>query len=134
MTGGPPLYPGLTLGLLPVDRINRTCGTALVSGSVTMSKAAHEHIALDHPQEYALIMQALPSLIANPVFIGRDPKHPHAFYLVDALSTPVGSHAMVAIGFALSPGGTYQVKSAYGLKGHQFTSRVKAGRVIPLLP
>lgn len=39
---------------------------------------------------------------------------------------------MVAIGFALSPGGTYQMKSAYGLKAYQFTSRVKAGRVIPL--
>lgn len=132
MAAAPPYYPGLTLGPLPVARINARLGTNLVPGVVTVSKAAHAHIANDHPLEYADIMAALPGLIANPAFIGQDPKHPHAFYLVDALQTTVGSYAMVAIGFTLSPGGTYQVKSAYGLKAYQFTSRVKAGRVVPL--
>lgn len=132
MSSPPPQYPGLTFGLLPVERINARLGTNLVPGMVTVSKAAHAHIANDHSLEYAQIMAALPGLIANPAFIGHDPKHPHAFYLIDALQTAVGSYAMVAIGFALSPGGTYQVKSAYGLKATQFTSRVKAGRVVPL--
>jgi len=132
MAAAPPHYPGLTLGQLPVGRINARLGTNLVPGSVTVSKAAHAHIAIDHPLEYADIMTALPGIIADPAFIGQDPKHPHAFYLLDALQTAVGSYAMVAIGFTLSPGGTYQVKSAYGLKAYQFTSRVKAGRVVAL--
>lgn len=128
----PPIYPGLTLGPLPVDRINARLGTSLVPGVVTVSKAAHAHIAEDHPLEYAAVMAALPGLIANPAFIGQDPKHPHAFYLLDALQTSVGSYALVAIGFTLSSGNTYQVKSAYGLKAYQFTSRVRAGRIVPL--
>lgn len=130
MTG---LYPGLNLGPLPVDRINRTVGWTLAAGDVTVSKIAHEHIAKDHPLEYADIMAALPGLIANPAFLGQDPAHPHAFYLVDALATAVGSFAMVAIGFKLSKGGTYKVASAYGLKASQVTGRVKAQRLVPLL-
>lgn len=128
------LYPGLNLGPLPVDRINRTAGWQLLAGDVTVSKIAHEHIALAHPIEYADIMAALPGLIANPAFLGQDPSHPHAFYLVDALTTAVGAFAMVAIGFRRSTGGTYKVASAYGLKATQFSGRVKAQRLIPLLP
>ena len=107
MAAAPAIYPGLTLGSLPVVRINAALGTNLAPGMVTVSKAAHAHIAQKHPLEYADIMAALPGLIADPAFIGQDPKHPHAFYLVDALQTAVGSYAMVAIGFTLSPGGTY---------------------------
>lgn len=100
MTGPAAKYPGITLGPLPVARVNARLGTNLVPGLVTISKAAHGHIANDHPLEYADIMAALPGLIANPAFIGQDPKHPHAFYLLDALQTAVGSYAMVAIGFS----------------------------------
>lgn len=127
-------YPRLSLGPLPVDRINRTIGTLLVEGHVTVSKKAHQHIAEKHPDEYAEIMEVLPSLIGNAAFIGRDPAHPHAFYLVDSLETKVGAFAMVAIAFERSSEGTYKVASAYGIKAAQFTSRVKAGRVVPLLP
>lgn len=127
-------YPSLNLGELPVDRINRTIGTVLVAGHVTVSKKAHQHMAEKHSAEYAEMMEALPGMIANPAFIGRDPAHPHAFYLVDSLETKVGSFALVAIAFERSPEGTYKVASAYGLKATQFTSRVKAGRVVPLLP
>lgn len=127
-------YPGLTIGPLPVGRINRTLGLNLAPGLVTVSKAAHEHIAVDHPQEYADIMGALTGLIANPAFIGRDPKHPQNFYLVDALPTTVGAFALVAIAFKRSKGGTYKVASAYGIKATQFTSRVKSGRLMTLLP
>ena len=126
-------YRRLTLGYLPIVRINRTLGTILVPGVVTVSKMAHAHIAQDHPLEYADIMAALPGIIAAPTFIGLDPKHPHAFYLVDALQTVVGQYALVALGFVPSTGGTYQVKSAYGLKASQFAGRVRAGRVVPLL-
>lgn len=125
-------YPALKLGPLPVGRINATIGTTLVPGRVTVSKAAHKHIALDHPAEYPTIMAALAGIIANPAFIGRDPAHPHAFYLVDALPNPAGPFALVAIGLEMTPGGTYAVKSAYGIKAGQLTSRVKEGRVVPL--
>ena len=99
-----------------------------------MSKIAHEHIALAHPDEYADIMAALPGLIANPAFVGRDPAHPHAFYLVDAIPNAVRPFALVAIAFKLSKGGTYKVASAYGLKATQLSGRVKAGRLVPLDP
>jgi hypothetical protein len=116
-----------------VDRINRTIGTNLAPGNVGLSKVAHKHIAVDHPVEYADIMAALPGVIANPAFIGRDPAHPHAFYLVDALATPVGQFALVAIAFVPAQDGTYKIASAYGLKATQLAGRVKAGRVVPLL-
>jgi hypothetical protein len=101
---------------------------------VTVSKIAHQHIAVDHPLEYADIMAILPGLIANPAFIGQDPSHPHAFYLVDALQSTVAPFALVAIAFKQSKGGTYKVASAYGLKSTQFTGRCKAGRLVQLLP
>lgn len=129
-----PTYPGLTLGPLPVLRINATLGSALVPGVVTVSKAAHRHIAEKHPVEYPDIMAVLPGVIANPAFIGRDPAHPHAFYLVDAFIAQNLPFALAAIGFTLTPGSTYPLASAYGLKASQFTSRVKAGRIVPLLP
>jgi len=114
-------------------RINATLDTNLPAGIVTVSKAAHAHIAIKHPAEYADIMAVLPGLVINPAFIGRDPAHPHAFYLVDALTVQNLPFAMAAIGFTLTPGNTYPLASAYGLKASQFTSRVKAGRVVPLL-
>lgn len=126
-------YPALTLGPLPVDRINRTIGTSLLPGKVTVSKAAHAHIATDHPDEYPAIMAALANIVTAASFIGQDPKHPHAFYLVEPCTSPLGTHALVAIGFRVSPGGTYQVKSAYALKASQFAGRIQAGRLQPLL-
>ena len=127
------VFPGLTLGPLPVVRINRTLGTSLAPGNVTVSKQAHRHIAIDHPIEYPAIMAALANIVASPAFVGQDPKHPHAFYLVEAVTSAVGTHALVAIGFQRSKGGTYKVKSAYALKGSQFAGRLTAGRLMPLL-
>lgn len=131
MSGGN--FASLNLGALPVGRINATLGLTLAPGVVTVSKAAHRHIATKHAAEYAEIMQVLPGLVADPAFIGREPAHPHAFYLVDALAVTNLPFAMAAIGFTLTPGRTYPLASAYGLKATQFTSRVKAGRIVPLL-
>jgi hypothetical protein len=122
----------LNLGPLPVSRINATIGTSLAPGEVTVSKAAHAHIALDHPTEYPAIMAALANIVANPAFVGQDPKHPHAFYLVEAVTSPLGSHALVAIGFQRDKTGHYRVKSAYALKASQFAGRLQTGRLVPL--
>jgi len=110
----PQKYKAHKLGPLCADRINKTIGTELEVADVWVSKAAHRHIAEDHPDDYPLVWAALPKLISNPTYVGERPRKNDGFYLVTNVDTDGG--VLMAISFRLSPHGTYNLKSAYTIK------------------
>ena len=48
------LYPAIDLGPLPVDAINAILGTDMEPGNAWLSEMAHEHMALNHPNDYPI--------------------------------------------------------------------------------
>lgn len=110
-------YRSFRVGPLSVKPINRALNTDLESADVWVSKACHQHIATDHPDDYDLIIANIVDIIRSPTWIGQDPAHGGNFYVVKRLL--IGSSdpefALVAIGLEVSAHGTYNVRSAYGI-------------------
>lgn len=132
------LNPGLKafrVGPLEVGPINRVLGTELVSADVWVSKACHGHIARDHPDAYPLIIANVVNIVREPTWAGQDPKHGNNFYLVRRIATgpDTTEMALVAIGFALSPHGTYNVRTAYTISAEDVLNRRLRGSLHNLL-
>lgn len=87
-------------------------------------------MAEDHADEYPIIRAAIEDLVTAPLYVGQDPKHADRFYVVRRIE-PVGekTHGLVAIGFERNQFGTYNVKSAYGIRQQTVDSRRQAGRL-----
>jgi hypothetical protein len=83
-----PRYPAIDLGPLPVELINHVLATELEPGGVRLSERAHQHIAEDHPRDYALCLASLRKAIAEPSFIGHAPKHNGNFEIVRRVNHP----------------------------------------------
>ncbi|MBI1263770.1 MAG: hypothetical protein GC187_03435 [Alphaproteobacteria bacterium] len=97
---------------LPADVINRALGLELDAAPVWMSKAAHRHIALDHPDDYPRIIDRLGEVISRPAYVGQKPGISDNFYVVRNLRD-VSSPILVAVGIELSTFGSYNLRSAY---------------------
>jgi hypothetical protein len=125
----PPLFKqkrnAFRVGPLPAERINRALGTELEPADVWVSKACHQHIANDHPDDYAVIKANIVDILTAPTYAGQDPKNGEGFYLVKRIHPPVadGEFALVAIALELNQHGTYNVKSAYIIKQLDVDSR-----------
>ena len=119
-----PRLKAFRVGPLPADLINRALGTELEAADVWVSKAAHRHIALDHPDDYPVIKAHLIDIIRSPTYAGQDPQHGDGFYLVKKIEK-IGEKefALVAISLEVSAFGTFNVKSAYAIKQQDVTSR-----------
>lgn len=117
-------YKAHRLGPLCADRINKTIGTELETADVWVSKAAHRHIAEDHPNDYALVWAALPKLISNPTYVGERSRSTDSFYLVTTVDIDGG--VLMAISFKMSPHGTYNLQSAYTIKRSAIDNRREA--------
>jgi hypothetical protein len=63
------------IGALPVDLVCTTLDVELEPGDVILTARAEQHIAKDHPADYAIVMQCLPAAIASPTYIGQSPHH-----------------------------------------------------------
>ena len=122
-------YPPLDLGPLPTGLINRTLGTDLRPGRVRLSRAAHRHIAEDHPDDYATCMAALPTAIAAPSYIGQAPHHGGNFELVRRVHGLRGRVLLVAVGLEPDGRGDYRVRSAYLIDEADVDSRRLRGRL-----
>ena len=120
-----PRFKAFRVGPLPADLINRALGTELDVADVWVSKAAHSHIALDHPDDYEIIKSNIIEIIRSPSYAGQDPKNGRGFYLVKRVDPPVveRGYALVAISLEVSQHGTYNVKSAYTIKQSDIDSR-----------
>lgn len=88
-----------------------------------MSKAAHKHIALDHPQDYPRIIHVLPKMLASPQYIGINTKRPDNFYIVNVIDQSDPQAALVAISLKKNKYGGYNVRSAYRIKRSDVDSR-----------
>ena len=129
-----PRYDARDFGPLPVDLINATLGTDLEPGNARLSARAHEHIATDHPDDYAICMGALAQAIAAPSFIGQDPTHRANFVLVKRIGLEDGRAVLVAIGLEIDRHGFYAVRSSYLIPQRTIDARRQARRLFIVIP
>lgn len=123
-------FPAIRIGDLPFDKINSALGTELEPGEVWLSKIAHEHIAIDHADDYPFIMAAIVEIVTGPLYVGQDPKHGGNFYLVKALPPDAPNpHGLVAIGFERNKFGNYNVRTAYAINQDTVNQRRAAKRL-----
>jgi hypothetical protein len=118
-------FRAFRIGALPVDLINDILGTELEHGDLFCSKAAHEHIAIDHAEDYDLIKANLIECVTNPTYVGQEPKHARNFNLVKRVE---GLAVLIAIGLERhEEHGTYNLRSAYCIKAETIELRRQKG-------
>jgi hypothetical protein len=130
----PPPYPAIDLGPLPVDLINEALGTELEPGAARLGKAAHRHIATDHPADYPVCIAELPATIAAPTFIGQAPGHGGNFEMVRRIGRADGSVVLAAVGLEPDERGDYRVKTCYLLEASKVEERRRQGRLRLVVP
>ena len=92
--------------------MNELLGTELEDAELWVSKAAHRHIALDHPDDYKIVLPRLAYVISDPSYVGQKPGNPDNFYLVRKFGGVEGA-VLVAVGVERNKFGTYNVRSSY---------------------
>ena len=122
-------YNAIKLGPLPVDIINKTLGTTLEPGDAWISRAAHEHIARDHADDYDACIAASRDAITNPTYIGQDPKHGRNFNLVKRIALETGNFLLIAISLEVNNFGNYNVRSAYRVSSEKVEQRRRSGHL-----
>jgi len=92
---------------------------------VWVSKACHDHIANDHPDDYEVIKAHIVDIVRSPTYVGQGVHNAGGFYLVKRIDVPVSGRAfaLIAIALEVNRHGTYNVKSAYTIKQHDVDSR-----------
>lgn len=124
-------YKSKTFGPLPHDLINDTLGTELAGGKVILSVRAHEHIARDHPLDYASVMASIDVVLASPGYIGQAPRHARNFEMVRRVRLLNGTAiVLVALSLERNQFGNYNIRSGYCLKEDDVTTRVTNGHLI----
>ncbi len=119
-----PKYKAFRLGPLPAAAINAALGTELEVADVWVSKAAHQHIALDHAPDYPAVIANLIDIIRSPTWVGQDPKHGENFYLVRRVADSEGAvPILIAIGLELSEHGTFNVRTGYAISEEDILTR-----------
>lgn len=127
-------YKAFRVGPLPAAQINKALATELDVGDVWVSKICHEHIAVDHPEEYPLIKANIVDIITDPTWVGQDPKHGENIYLIRNLPVSGDEFALVAVGLEITEYGTYSVRSAYRIKREDIDTRILRGSLKRILP
>jgi hypothetical protein len=117
-------FKAFRIGPLPADAINRVLGTELDVADVWVSKAAHQHIALDHAADYDAVKANIIEIIRSPTWVGQDPKQANNFYLVRRVERPGGIEPLlIAIGLEPSVHGTYNVRTGYAISEEDVLTR-----------
>ncbi|WP_323761138.1 hypothetical protein [Maricaulis sp.] len=107
-------YKARRIGLLKTKRINQTLGTELEDADLWVSKAAHRHIALDHPNDYLTVLPNLSRVIEDPAYVGQKPGQADNFYLFRKIHDKDRA-VLIAIGIRRNRYGTYNLRSAYAI-------------------
>jgi hypothetical protein len=113
-----------------VDAINAALGTELACGEARLSASAHRHVAEDHPGDYPICLAAMREVIADPTFVGQDPKHADNFVLVKRIGLTDAKMVLVAVGLEPDAAGTYSVRTSYLIPQRTVDARRSAGRLI----
>jgi hypothetical protein len=130
----PKLYSAIDLGPLPVDLINDALGTELEPGHARLSKAAHKHMAIDHPADYPVCIAELAAAIAAPTFVGQSPRHVRNFEMIRRIGRPDGSVVLVAVGLEPDRSGDYRIRTCYLLEAAKLERRRQQGRLKLVVP
>jgi hypothetical protein len=117
-----PTYKAFRISPLPANAINAALSTELDVADVWVSKAAHQHIALDHAPDYPAVMANLIDIIRSPTWAGQDPKHSENFYLVRRVQTG-GDPILISIGLERNEYGTYNVRTGYAISEDDILTR-----------
>lgn len=125
-------YKAFRVGPLPAATINAALGTELEVADVWESKAAHRHIAVDHPADYPAVKANIVDIITSPTWAGQDPKHNRNFYLVRRVIQEDTDAILIALGLEPSIHGTYNVRTAYAISEYDVLSRRLRGSLHPL--
>ena len=119
-----PKYKAFRIGPLPTGAINTALGTELEIGDVWVSKAAHQHIALDHSNDYQAVKANMIEIIRSPTWVGQDPKHGGNFYLVRRVTKSEGTEPiLISIGLERNEHGTYNVRTGYSISEEDILTR-----------
>lgn len=115
----------LSLGQLPVAKINKALELELIAGEVIFSVGAQVHAERRHPAEFLLCLPYLAGIIANPLYIGDDHKNAG----IELISRVVAANAMVlvAINLERDEAGRYHILSFYTVKAEKIESRRQKG-------
>jgi hypothetical protein len=116
----------LSLGQLPVAKINKALELELIAGEVVFSVGAQVHAERRHPAEFLLCLPYLAGIIANPLYIGDDHKNPGR---IELISRAAAANAMVLVAIKLEPdeAGRYHILSFYTMKAEKIENRRQKG-------
>ena len=106
--------------------INRTLGTEIECGPVTLTSAAQAHAAKRHPDDYGRCQPHLASVIANPLFVGDDCKNPGKIELIGRVAS-IKTAILVAINLERNERGEYEVASFYPVAEGKIEKRQAKG-------
>lgn len=116
----------LTLGPLPVERINKSLDLELDPGAVVLTASHQVHASRRHPDDYARLLPHIASVIANPLYVGDDGRNPESFELIGRASV-VAEMVLIAIKFEPDENGNYQVASFYPVSAARIQGRRERG-------
>lgn len=101
----------ISLGPLPVDKINKALEMEMVAGDVVFSVGAQVHAERHHPDAFLLCLPYLSGIVSDPLYIGDDHKNPG----IELISRVTVANTMVLVAINLEPDGQgrYHVLSFY---------------------
>lgn len=105
------------------EKFNTLTGQALPCCEIMQSDGLAVHVQKHHPNEYGNI-ELIPSIIAEPDYIGQNPKEPDSIELVKG----VDANVMVCVKLDKKHGYHY-VASVYEISNGKLQNRIQSGRL-----
>jgi len=115
----------LLVGQIDREKITKLTGIIFYEDDVFIYPGAIKHINRNHPLVWSQYKNALPSILQNPDYIGKNPKVPNSVELYKFIN----NYLLLAI--KLDPSGYLFVSSFYVLDNaeHKIKKRLASGRV-----
>lgn len=105
------------------EEFNTITGQALPCGEILQSDGLATHVRKHHPNEVGNI-DFIPTIIAEPDYIGQNPKEPDSIELVKIISANI----MVCVKLDRKHGYHY-VASVYEISNGKLQNRIQSGRL-----
>lgn len=93
--------------------------------SIFLGETNINHMNASHPEEYAIYGLRIPDIIANPTYVGINPKDSSIEYIKEYELD--GIHLKVAV--RVSTRDIYFVRSIYLINGHKIENFIRKGRL-----
>ena len=118
------------VGELNIEAVKKLIGIEFPDGKVYMYPGAIKHIKKRHNGLIEQYGHLIPVIIANPDYVGQNPKEPNSVELVKVIT----EHFLVAI--KLDPSGYLFLSSFYDLDNgpYKVQARLRSGRLKPYKP